>query len=60
MINQILRLSDRWFSRVSLGYFDLMYAGVGGESLYFMAMAGRHWALKQTGLKNVYLKNCLN
>jgi hypothetical protein len=36
MINQILRFSDRWFSRVSLGYFDLMYAGVGGESLYFI------------------------
>jgi hypothetical protein len=35
MINQIFRISDRMFSRVSLGYFDIMYAGVGGESLYF-------------------------
>jgi hypothetical protein len=36
MINQILRLSERLFSRISLGYFDIMYAGVGGESLYFI------------------------
>lgn len=36
LINQVFRLSDRLFSRVSLGYFDLMYAGVGGESLYFI------------------------
>ncbi|NLA75468.1 MAG: YjbH domain-containing protein [Deltaproteobacteria bacterium] len=36
IINQIIRLSDRWFSRISLGYFDIMYAGIGGESLYFI------------------------
>ena len=35
LINQTFRLSDRLFSRVSLGYFDSMYAGIGGEFLYF-------------------------
>ena len=32
---QTLRLSDRVFSRVSTGYFEPMYAGVGGEVLAF-------------------------
>ena len=36
MINQIFRINERFFSRVSLGYFDKMYAGIGGESLYFI------------------------
>jgi hypothetical protein len=32
---QTLRLSDRIFSRVSTGYFEPMYAGIGGELLAF-------------------------
>ncbi len=35
MLNQVFRFSDRWFGRVSLGYFESMYAGIGGETLYF-------------------------
>lgn len=36
IFNQVFRFSDRLFSRVSLGYFDIMYAGIGGEGLYFL------------------------
>jgi hypothetical protein len=35
LVNQVFRISDRSFGRVSVGYFDRMYAGVGGEALYF-------------------------
>jgi len=35
LVNQMFRISDRSFGRVSMGYFDRMYAGVGGEALYF-------------------------
>jgi hypothetical protein len=35
LIDQIVRLSDRTFGRLSLGYLEFMYAGVGGEVLRF-------------------------
>ena len=35
-IDQIFRLTDRFFSRASIGYFETMYAGIGGEALYFI------------------------
>jgi hypothetical protein len=35
LVNQVFRISDRTFGRISMGYFDKMYAGVGGEALYF-------------------------
>jgi hypothetical protein len=35
-INQLFRFSDRLFSRLSLGYFEKMYAGIGGEMLYYI------------------------
>jgi hypothetical protein len=35
LINQVFRLSEKGFGRVSLGYFDKMYAGIQGETLYF-------------------------
>ncbi|MFC1841012.1 YjbH domain-containing protein [Thermodesulfobacteriota bacterium] len=35
-VNQIFRFSERLFSQFSLGYFERMYAGVGGEVLYFV------------------------
>ncbi len=35
LFNQTLRISERIFGRVSMGYFERMYAGVGGEALYF-------------------------
>ena len=35
LINQVVRLDKKLFGRVSLGYFDKMYAGVGGETLFF-------------------------
>jgi len=35
LINQAFRLYEKGFGRVSLGYFDKMYAGIGGEALFF-------------------------
>lgn len=35
-INQIFRFSERLFSQLSLGYFEKMYAGIGGEMLYYV------------------------
>lgn len=35
IVNQTLRLYERTFSRVSFGYFEKMYAGIGGETLSF-------------------------
>ncbi len=35
-IDQIFHLSDRLFSRLSIGFFETMYAGIGGEALYFV------------------------
>ncbi|MBN3040330.1 MAG: YjbH domain-containing protein, partial [Candidatus Omnitrophica bacterium] len=35
MINQAFRISEKSFGRLSLGYFEKMYAGIGGETLYF-------------------------
>ena len=35
LINQAFRISKKTFGRLSLGYFDNMYAGVGGEILYY-------------------------
>lgn len=35
LINQVFRLSKKGFGRISLGYFDKMYAGIGGETLFF-------------------------
>ena len=34
LIDQVFRLGDRTFARVTIGYQELMYAGVGGEFLY--------------------------
>ncbi|MBN1626295.1 MAG: YjbH domain-containing protein, partial [Deltaproteobacteria bacterium] len=36
LINQAFRLYEKGFGRVSLGYFDKMYAGIGGEALFFL------------------------
>ena len=35
LISQAFRISEKIFGRLSLGYFDIMYAGIGGETLYF-------------------------
>ena len=35
LINQAFRISKKTFGRLSLGYFDNMYAGVGGEILFY-------------------------
>jgi hypothetical protein len=35
LISQAFRISEKTFGRLSLGYFDNMYAGVGVEALYF-------------------------
>jgi hypothetical protein len=35
LIDQVVRLSDRTFGRLSLGYLEFMYAGAGGEVLRF-------------------------
>lgn len=35
MLHQLFRLSERSFGRLNLGYFESMYAGAGGELLYF-------------------------
>jgi hypothetical protein len=35
IMNQTFRLSEKGFGRVSLGYLEEMYAGIGGEVLYF-------------------------
>jgi len=35
MINQVVRINEKTFGRISLGYLDRMYAGIGGETLYF-------------------------
>jgi hypothetical protein len=40
IINQVLRLSEKGFGRVSIGYFDKMYAGIQGEALYFPGEGG--------------------
>jgi hypothetical protein len=36
LVDQTLRFSERIFGRVSVGYFDKMFAGVGGEVLAFL------------------------
>jgi hypothetical protein len=36
LIDQTVRFSERIFGRVSVGYFDKMFAGVGGEVLAFL------------------------
>jgi hypothetical protein len=36
MLDQTIRLSDRTFGRLSFGYLETMYAGVGGEILTFL------------------------
>jgi hypothetical protein len=36
IFNQAIRFSKRIFGRLSLGYFDNMYAGIGGEILSFI------------------------
>jgi len=36
IFNQSIRFSKRIFGRLSLGYFDNMYAGIGGEILSFI------------------------
>ncbi|MBW1774984.1 MAG: YjbH domain-containing protein, partial [Deltaproteobacteria bacterium] len=36
MVDQAFRLSEKTFSRISLGYLEKMYAGVGGEVLHFI------------------------
>jgi Exopolysaccharide biosynthesis protein YbjH len=35
LMDQIIRISDRTFGRLSLGYLEFMYAGAGGEVLRF-------------------------
>ncbi|MFC1868563.1 YjbH domain-containing protein [Thermodesulfobacteriota bacterium] len=35
LVNQAFRVSEKAFGRLSLGYFEKMYAGIGGETLYF-------------------------
>jgi len=37
MIDQAFRISERTFGRLSLGYFEKMYAGIGGEILTFLS-----------------------
>jgi hypothetical protein len=56
MINQVFRLSDRLFSRVSLGYFELMYAGIGGESLYFLGDGKMAFGIEGDWVKKRYPK----
>lgn len=51
MFDQVVRLSDRDFGRVSVGYFDKMYAGVAAELLRFGG-DGR-WAV---GLEGEWVK----
>ena len=36
MLDQAFRLSEKTFGRISLGYLEKMYAGVGGEVLHFL------------------------
>jgi len=36
MIDQAVRLTERTFGRLSLGYFEKEYAGIGGEALHFL------------------------
>jgi len=36
MFDQVFRLSEKTFGRLSCGYFERMYAGVGGEVLTFL------------------------
>ncbi|MDB9822436.1 YjbH domain-containing protein [Deltaproteobacteria bacterium] len=35
LVNQNFRISEKSFGRLSLGYFNNMYAGIGGETIYF-------------------------
>ncbi len=35
LMSQVFHISNRTFGRVTVGYFDRMYAGAGGEVLYF-------------------------
>ena len=35
LISQVFRLSEKSFGRVNLGYFEAMYAGMGGEVIHF-------------------------
>ncbi len=43
MVDQAVRLGARTFGRLSFGYLEKMYAGVGGEILTFLSDGG--WAL---------------
>ena len=36
ILDQTVRISERTFGRLSLGYFEKMYAGIGGEILTFL------------------------
>jgi len=36
MIDQTIRLTERSFGRLSAGYFEKEYAGIGGEALHFL------------------------
>ncbi len=36
MLDQVFRLSNRAFGRISFGYLENMYAGIGGELLVFL------------------------
>jgi len=63
LINQVFRLSEKGFGRVSLGYFDKMYAGIGGEALYFagdgriaLGMEG-DWVIKREPKAQFELKD---
>ncbi len=35
MVDQVLKLTDRTYGRLSVGYLERMYAGAGGELLHF-------------------------
>ncbi len=35
MVDQVLKLTDRTYGRLSIGYLERMYAGAGGELLHF-------------------------
>jgi hypothetical protein len=43
LLNQFLHLRPRVYARLSLGYYEEMYAGVGGQVLYFPKQG--NWAL---------------
>ena len=55
-IDQIFRLSERLFTRVSVGYFESMYAGIGGESLYFVGDGKLAFGVEGDWVKKRYPK----